>query len=529
MSTTRPSGDEAVFPVCLMLRDRPCLVVGGGRVATHKIRLLLDAGAIVTVVSPSVAAEIEQWARDGQVCHRSRDYEAADLDGMFLTFAATDDRVVNGRIVEHCRERGILCCSADGNWTAGDFVTPAIFRQDGLTVSVSTGGKSCRRSRMVKDNLARHVTLMQTADLLVVGTSHEQLAVGAREPFHLIGQRLERAGQMMAQVWGVHEFMLLNTCNRVEIHAAVSRHADVVPLLTRILGLDRLESHQFYIKRGFEAFEHLAVLTAGLFSQTPGENHIVAQVKESLEHGVKAGWARGMIQEWVAAALHVSKDIRSVSAPLLRTFEIEDVCMEYVRTEYPEFEDSGALVLGTGMIGMGIARRLVERGRNVDLCYHLHRPEVPESWKDRVRLFTFDDLRERLSEADLVICATDSPHYVLMAEHAPCFRPEKPVLMCDLTMPRNVDPGLDALRLNLRIVDLDDLKHWFRREMADLGRILDLSSRTVDEHMNLYERIIWNLGGSVHSGRAASLTQGAEGESSKAAFAGIMKPELCPA
>ena len=496
MLTQNHAKAETVFPVCLMLRDRPCLVVGGGRVAVHKARLLLDGYAKVTVVSPSVSAEIVQWVKEGRVHHVCREYEDSDLDGMFLVFAVTDNPTVNRRIIERCREHVNLCCAADGNWTSGDFVTPAVFHQDGLTVAVSTGGQSCRRSRMVKDNLSRHVSLMQTADLLVMGTSHLQLAVSEREPFHLIGQRLERAGQMLSQVWGIHEFILLNTCNRVEVHAVVSRQADVVPLLARILRLDRLESQRYYIKRGIEAFEHVAVLTAGMLSQTPGENHIVAQVKEALAHGVQAGWARGMMQEWVAAALHVSKDIRNVATPLLRTSEIEDVCLDYVRAEHPELEDGGILVLGSGMIGLGIARRLAERGRRVDLCYHMHRPELRDAWKNNIRLFTFDDLRDRLAKADLVICATDSPHYVVMAEHAPCFGPTRPILICDLTMPRNVDPALSGLRASLRIADLEDLKHWYRREMADLGKIFELSVKTVSDHMDLYERLIWNLGSS---------------------------------
>ena len=501
MPRPSPADPEMVFPVCLMLGGRPCLVVGGGRVAAHKIRLLLDSHADVTVVSPQVAGEIEQWAREGCVRHVCREYDESDLDGVFLAFASTDDRFVNRQIVERCRERGILCCSVDGNWTAGDFVTPAVFRRDGLTVSVSTGGKSCRRSRMIKDNLARHVELMQTSDLLVLGTSHRELPVEEREPYHLIGQRLERAAQMVSHVWGVHEFMLLNTCNRVELHAVVSRKADLAPLLARILGLDRLASHQFYAKRGFEAFEHVAMLTAGLLSQTPGEHHVVSQVKDALEHGVQAGWARGMMQEWIAAALHVSRDIRSVSTPLLRSFEIEDVCLTYVQAEYPELEAGGILVLGTGMVGMGIARRLIERGRSVDLCYHIRRPELPEPWKDRVRLFTFDNLRDRLPAADLVICATDSPHYVLMTEHAPFFRPDRPVVLCDLALPRNVDPALDGLKPNLRVIGLEALKHWFRRELADMENILDLGIQAVGEHMDLYERLIWNLGNGAPADR----------------------------
>lgn len=511
MAVEPASVERPVFPVCLLLQGRPALVVGGGRVAAHKVRLLLDSEAEVTVVSPDADAELGALAAQGRIRHVPRPFTDRDIDGASVVFAATNDRHVNRRIVERCRERGILCCSVDGNWTAGDFVTPAVFRQDGLTVSVSTGGRSCRRSRMIKENLSRHVELMQTADLLVVGTSHAQLGIDKREPLHLIGQRLDRTGQMVSQVWGIHEFVLLNTCNRIELHAAVSRQSDLAPLLARLLGFDRLDAGEYYVKRGRDAFEHLALLTAGLFSQTPGENHIVAQVKEALERSAAAGWAGGLMREWVSASLHVSKDIRAVSTPLLRAFEIEDVCLEYVRAEYPHLADGRVLVLGCGAIGTGITRRLVERGLHVDLCYHIHRPDLPESWLERVRLSTFDDLRERLATAELVICATDSPHYVLLAEHAPCFPSGRPVLLVDLTMPRNVDPALDGLRPQLRTVDLEDLKHWFRRELADMDRILTLGSQTVGEHRELYEKMVWRPAGQVPAGAAAKADRATAG------------------
>ena len=58
------------------------------------------------------------------------------------------------------RREGILCSAIDSNWTDGDFVTPAICRQEDLTVSVSTGGSSCRRARIVKDRIAEFIKNM---------------------------------------------------------------------------------------------------------------------------------------------------------------------------------------------------------------------------------------------------------------------------------------------------------------------------------------------------------------------------------
>ena len=144
---------------------------------------------------------------------------------------------------------------------------------------------------------------------------------------------------------------------------------------------------------------------------------------------------------------------------------------------------------------MGLASRLLARVRELDLFYHLHRPVVPGSWDPQSKLFTFDDLRLRLPEADVIVCATDSPHHVVLKEHASFMGSGRPVLILDLSTPRNVDPALQALAPSLKIVDLDDLKHWYRREAADLDTILRLGSRTVREHADLYQKLVAGFAG----------------------------------
>lgn len=487
---TGKAHSQRVFLAGLLMEGRHALVVGGGKVALHKVHLLRDSGAEITVVAPNLSDEIRQMAEAKALHHLNREFQEDDVSKVYMVFAATNDKVVNRKIIESCRKRGVLCCSADGNWVAGDFITPAVFRKDELTVSVSTGGRSCRRSRMVKENLARHIEMVETADLIVMGTSHEYLPIDRREPFHLLGKRLERMGQMLMHVWGIHEFMLLNTCNRVELIGVVSKGTELNTMLARILGFDHLSQSEYYIEQGLDAFEHVAVLSAGLYSQVPGENHIVAQVKEALDLAIQQGWARGMMQEWVAAALHVSKDIRTVSGSLLRNFEIEDLCMQYLRAERPVTGGQRVLVLGAGVVGTEMVKRILAILPSADWCYHINKPAIPDTWKDRVTLHTFDDLKERLPGVDLVICATDSPHHVLLEEHGSFFSQDRDVLILDLSMPRNVAPSLDGLTPRLKVVDLEDLKHWYRREAADMEKIFAISSQTVNEHKSLYEKIL---------------------------------------
>jgi len=146
---TRP-----VLPASLLVAGKPCLVVGGGKIAARKVGHLLDAEAGVTVVSPQVTAELQEWVEQDRVRHHARDFADADVEGQSLVFAVTDNTEVNRRIIECCRRQGALCSAADENWPDSDFITPAICREAGLVVTVSTGGRSCRLARIVKDRLS---------------------------------------------------------------------------------------------------------------------------------------------------------------------------------------------------------------------------------------------------------------------------------------------------------------------------------------------------------------------------------------
>ena len=493
---------RSVFPVGLLLEQKSCLVVGGGKAAMHKVQLLLDAKAAVSVVSPAADEELNQLAVTRSVCFHAREFTETDLDNVFLVMMAADDKALSAHVLQCCRTRGILYCSTDHHWTASDFLVPAILRKDTVTVAVSSGGQSCRRSRLIKANLARHIEMVETADLIVVGTSHHQLPIQRRESFHLAGKRMDQTGQMLMQVWGIHEFMLLNTCNRVELMGIVSKGASIEDLLKRIMAFFHLKEDEYYVKRGFEAFDHVAVVCAGLLSQSPGEHHIVAQVKEALDYAVLRGWAGGMVQGWIGSALHISKDIRQRTGPLLQNQEIEDLCIDFLKAAKRTLEHNHIMVLGSGMVGRGLLQRLLAMGHACEWCYHVNKPELPEEWRTQVTLSTFNELPVRLPKVDIVICTATSPGHVLHKGHAPFFDQGKEILIMDLAMPRNVEPALDNLTPDIRVVDLDGLKRWYHQNILDMAKVFELSKQEVGDHHDLYAKITQGLqGGGAYSSR----------------------------
>ncbi|MEI7900744.1 MAG: bifunctional precorrin-2 dehydrogenase/sirohydrochlorin ferrochelatase [bacterium] len=143
-----------ILPACLLVAGKPCLVVGGGQIATRKVGHLLKAEADVTVVSPEVSGALQSLAQSGKIRLTARAFSETDVKGKHLVFATTDSADVNRHVIAFCRKRGVLCSASDSNWPDGDFVTPAICRKDGLVVTVATGGRSCRQARIVKDKIA---------------------------------------------------------------------------------------------------------------------------------------------------------------------------------------------------------------------------------------------------------------------------------------------------------------------------------------------------------------------------------------
>ncbi len=101
------------FPVFLQLQHRPCLVVGGGVVAERKVRLLLRAGAAVTVIAKDLTDELAGLRDRKRITHHAGAFTERLLAGMRVVIAATDDKEVNRQVSRTADDAGILCNVVD--------------------------------------------------------------------------------------------------------------------------------------------------------------------------------------------------------------------------------------------------------------------------------------------------------------------------------------------------------------------------------------------------------------------------------
>lgn len=142
------------FPIFMNLHDEQVLVVGGGQVAERKIRLLMRAGARVRVVAPVLCETVARWAAEQRLLVLGDAYDAGQLTGQRLVFAATDDRALNRKIFQDGERRGVAVNVVDDTAHCR-FISPALVDRSPVQVAISTGGSSPVLARRLRAWLER--------------------------------------------------------------------------------------------------------------------------------------------------------------------------------------------------------------------------------------------------------------------------------------------------------------------------------------------------------------------------------------
>lgn len=142
----------SLFPMFVKLRDRLCVVVGGGRIAESKIPGLLAAEAKVRVIAPEVTESLAAQAREGQIEWLRKIFEAKELSGAYLVVAATSAIEVNHEIFREAEARGILCNAVDDPDYC-HFYYPSVVRRGALQIAISTEGLSPALAQRLRGEL----------------------------------------------------------------------------------------------------------------------------------------------------------------------------------------------------------------------------------------------------------------------------------------------------------------------------------------------------------------------------------------
>jgi precorrin-2 dehydrogenase/sirohydrochlorin ferrochelatase len=139
------------YPAFLNLKGRKAVVVGGGKVAERKVLMLLQSGAVVTVISPFLTKRLCAEKSRQTIRHLARGYRSNDLKGAFIVVAATDSPEINCAVGRDAPALvNVVDMPAECN-----FIAPSVVKRGGLTIAISTGGISPALSKTLRKELER--------------------------------------------------------------------------------------------------------------------------------------------------------------------------------------------------------------------------------------------------------------------------------------------------------------------------------------------------------------------------------------
>ncbi len=140
------------LPIFIKIKQRPCLVVGGGSIAARKVALLQKAQAQVTVVSPVLCEELQKLSKEQLIRHENRKFEDSDLDACVVVIAATNQQLVNKHVSALAHQLRVPVNVVD-NPDLCSFIMPSIIDRSPVVIAVSTGGSSPVLARLIRTKL----------------------------------------------------------------------------------------------------------------------------------------------------------------------------------------------------------------------------------------------------------------------------------------------------------------------------------------------------------------------------------------
>ncbi len=303
-------------------------------------------------------------------------------------------------------------------------------------------------------------------EILVVGLSHKSAPVEIREKVAFASDCLHEALRAVRDVDGVHEGVIVSTCNRVEIYAAGRKREDGIEGLCRFMAQyhgveeEKLRPH-LYVFAGPEAVRHVFRVASSLDSMVVGEPQILGQVKDAYEKAAEGSATGLVLNRFMHKAFSVAKRVRTETRIAQAAVSISFAAVELARKIFGTLEGKKVLVIGAGEMCELAATHLMENGvSGVQVTNRtLARAEALAA-KFQGRAVPFEEFRDHLPDVDIVISSTGAPHFVVEVEDvraAMKARRQKPMFFIDIAVPRDVDPRANDLP-NVYLYDVDDLQ-----------------------------------------------------------------------
>jgi glutamyl-tRNA reductase len=318
--------------------------------------------------------------------------------------------------------------------------------------------------------------------IVVIGLSHHSSPVTVRERFAFAEATIPAALQKLRDSGAATEAVILSTCNRVEIYAATELPGrEAGPALRKFL----IDHHAYtdpladeiYFHSETTSVEHLFKVACGLDSMVLGETEILGQLKQAYDLALQNRQTGKHLNKAFQKAFNVAKQIRTETNIQRGSVSVGSVAVELAQKIFSSLEQHQVMIIGAGDTSEKTARALLSRGaHSIIVSNRSHERAVALAKELNGRAVHFEDWANEFSSIDIVISSTSAPHYVLdRAKLEPLMklRRNRPLLVIDIAVPRDVDPAVNFLE-NVFLYNIDDLQAiadgYLRQRKEEMAR-----------------------------------------------------------
>jgi glutamyl-tRNA reductase len=315
-------------------------------------------------------------------------------------------------------------------------------------------------------------------ELIVIGLNHKTASIDLRERMAFVEDQMETALHQVKSLPSLKENMILSTCNRVEIYAAVRETEkavlDLKHFLSQYHGLPLKEFEKnLYSFLGEEAVKHIFRVASSLDSMVVGEPQILGQIKSAYEMAVESKTSGIILHRLLHRAFHVAKRVRTETKIGDSAVSVSSVAIELAQKIFETLEKKTVLLIGAGEMCELAARHLVSGGvEKVWVTNRTYDRAVSLAQEFNGEAIPFDEMNQGLKKVDIVISATDSPQYLIRHDQMAKVikeRKQKPVFFIDIADPRDIEPSVGEIE-NVYLYNIDDLKKVADENIKDRGK-----------------------------------------------------------
>ena len=307
--------------------------------------------------------------------------------------------------------------------------------------------------------------------LSLVGVNHQTAPITIREKVAISAEKLCDSLSLLRSY--IPQGVILSTCNRTEIYVIDSdgcnaEKASLEFLKSQMNVSDADLLRYVYVSKDREAAEHLFRVASGLESMIVGEFEVLGQVRQALEVAEKAGMVNLPLRHAFHSAIRTGRRVREETGISKNALSVSSVAVDLAADIVGDLTRCKMLVIGAGEAGRLVAKVARERG--------ISQMVIASRTKERAQALATElhgtpidlsNLSDELRSADIVVTCAGAPHRILDVSHmeeAMRKRPDLPLVIIDIALPRNVEPEVGRIR-NVFLYNIDDLT-----EISNLNR-----------------------------------------------------------